>query len=183
MENKYKILALFGKSGAGKDTVQKQLIKASPTWNGIISCTTRPKRDYEKNGVDYYFLSLEEFTQKVLNMSMLEATEFNNWFYGTTLDALKKNTVNIGVFNIKGIECLLQDPRLEVIPVYIYCEDRIRLIRNLNREQEPNCKEICRRFLADERDFSNIDFTYFTFDNNNSNKDFSLLKELLDITN
>ena len=63
MENKYKVLALFGKSGAGKDTIQKWLT-TNYNMNGIISCTTRPKRDYEKDGVDYHFLSNEEFAQK-----------------------------------------------------------------------------------------------------------------------
>lgn len=184
MENKkYKILALFGKSGAGKDTIKKWLT-INCNMDEIISCTTRPMRDYEKDGIDYHFLSNEKFAQKVLDLSMLEATCFNNWFYGTPLESLNKDKVNVGVFNIQGIECLIQDPRLDVVPVYIYSNDKIRLIRNLEREKNPNCQEICRRFLADEQDFSNIDFSYVLFNNNGGTiKGFYSLIDLPEVRN
>ena len=165
MENKYKVLALFGKSGAGKDTIQKWLT-TNYNMNGIISCTTRPPRDYERDGIHYHFLSNEEFAQKVLNMSMLEATVFNDWCYGTPIESLKEDKINVGVFNIQGIECLLQDNRLDILPIFIDCSDKIRLLRNIKREKVPNCLEICRRFITDEKDFSDINFDYITFDNN-----------------
>lgn len=165
MENKYKVLALFGKSGAGKDTIQKWLT-TNYNMNGIISCTTRPPRDYERDGIHYHFLSNEEFAQKVLNMSMLEATVFNDWYYGTPIESLKEDKINVGVFNIQGIECLLQDNRLDILPIFIDCSDKKRLLRNIKREKVPNCLEICRRFITDEKDFSDINFDYITFDNN-----------------
>jgi guanylate kinase len=166
MENKYKVLALFGKSGAGKDTIQKWLT-TNYNMNGIISCTTRPPRDYERDGIHYHFLSNEEFAQKVLNMSMLEATVFNDWCYGTPIESLKEDKINVGVFNIQGIECLLQDNKLDILPIFIDCSDKTRLLRNIKREKVPNCLEICRRFITDEKDFSDINFDYITFDNNN----------------
>lgn len=165
MKNKYKVLALFGKSGAGKDTIQKWLT-TNYNMNGIISCTTRPPRDYERDGIHYHFLSNEEFAQKVLNMSMLEATVFNDWCYGTPIESLKEDRINVGVFNIQGIECLLQDNRLDILPIFIDCSDKKRLLRNIKREKVPNCLEICRRFITDEKDFLDINFDYITFDNN-----------------
>ena len=51
--DKIKIIALYGKSSSGKDTMQKFLLKTIKNSHGIISCTTRPPRDYEKNGKDY----------------------------------------------------------------------------------------------------------------------------------
>ena len=169
MENKdYKIIALFGESGAGKDTIQKWIAKNYSNINTIISCTTRPKRDYEKDGIDYYFLSNEDFAKKVLDGTMLEATSFREWFYGTPLSSLDNNKINVGVFNIQGIDCLLQDNRLEVLPIHIYTTGKERLIRSLNREDNPDCIEICRRFLADEQDFSSIDFDYQTYVNSNN---------------
>lgn len=182
MKNKYKILALFGKSGAGKDTIQKWLT-TNYNMNGIISCTTRPPRDYEKNGIHYHFLSNEEFAQKVLNMSMLEATVFNDWCYGTPIESLKENKINVGVFNIQGIECLLQDSRLEVLPVYIQCFDKIRLLRCLKRENIVDCHEVCRRFLIDEKDFENIEFNYITYDNSYDNDEYFSILNLPKINN
>lgn len=169
--NKYKILALFGKSGAGKDTIQKWLVRTKNV-NGIISCTTRPKRSNEINNIDYHFISDVEFAEKVLDGSMLEATEFNNWFYGTPLSSLKKDKINVGVFNIYSVECLLQDPRLEIMPVYIQCFDKVRLIRCLQRERNVDCYEVCRRFLTDEKDFKDIEFEYVVYDNSYKTEEF-----------
>lgn len=76
--NKIKIIALFGKSGAGKNTIQKIMLEQNNNYHKIISCTTRPPRDYEKDGVDYYFINEKEFADKVINGSMLEATVFRN---------------------------------------------------------------------------------------------------------
>ena len=163
MENKkIKILALFGKSAGGKDTIQKWIVSTFPKeMNKIISCTTRPPRSGEQDGVDYFFLSDEEFGIKVLDGSMLEATSFREWFYGTALDQLDTEKINVGVFNLAGIECILADPRLEVAPVWVYASDKTRLIRSLNRESNPDCAEICRRYQADEKDFDEMDdFNY-----------------------
>ena len=100
--NKYKLIALFGESGAGKDTIQKWMVSKLEGTKGIVSYTTRPKRDYEVEGKDYHFLTNEEFAIKVLDGTMLEATSFNDWFYGTSIDELDKDKINIGVFNIHG---------------------------------------------------------------------------------
>lgn len=163
MEKKIKILALFGKSAAGKDSIQDWIVTNYPKLtNKIVSCTTRPPRSGEQDGVNYFFLSDEEFAKKVLDGSMLEATSFREWFYGTALDQLDPDKINIGVFNLTGVECILDDPRLEVVPVWVHASDRTRLIRSLKREQNPDCAEICRRFLADEKDFEEADdFDYF----------------------
>lgn len=167
--DKYKIIALFGKSGAGKDTIQKWIVSNVPNTHGIISCTTRPPRDNETNNVDYHFVDFPVFTQMILDGKMLEATEFNNWFYGTSINALDIDKINIGVFNITGIECLLQDSRLDILPIMIGASNADRLQRCINRENNPDCIEICRRFLADEKDFKNIDFDYDIYLNDNNN--------------
>lgn len=96
---------------------------------------------------------------------MLENTKFNNWYYGTLLKALNTDKINIGVFNPAGIRSLLHDSRLEVLPIYVQAPDGTRLMRCLNREENPNCKEICRRYFADEEDFENLDFSYWIFEN------------------
>ena len=99
------IVALIGKAGAGKDTIAKALCSAHPEFNNIVSCTTRPKRENEVEGVDYFYLTPDQFTEKVINGDMLEATYFNGWHYGTMLSSLKDG-VNIGVFNPEGLDCL-----------------------------------------------------------------------------
>ena len=154
METKYQVIALVGKAGAGKDTVQKITCSAHQLmFNPIISCTTRPMREKEIQDVDYHFVSLVDFTRGVLDGSMLEATEFRGWFYGTPESSLVKDKINIGVFNPAGVEALLDDPRLNVLVVKITAKDKTRLLRCLSRENNPDCAEICRRFITDEKDF------------------------------
>lgn len=151
------IVAICGKSGSGKDTLLKNLISMNPEWYPIVSCTTRPKRDNEVDGQDYHFLSNEEFAEKVLNGDMLEATFFNNWHYGTMASSLHTG-INVGVFNPAGFSALTEVPPKDTLIVgfYIVCPDRIRLMRSLAREEDPDIQEIFRRYGTDEEDF--IDF-------------------------
>lgn len=169
----YKIIALFGKSGAGKDTILKELCQPEflEKYNlkPIISCTTRKPRDYEIHGKDYYFLTGEEFKNEILSGNMLEATEFIEQFYGTRASDLDEDKINIGVFNIDGILNLRTVNEIEVIPVFIDCDAKERLIRCLNREEHPNVNEVIRRYQADEKDFSEIPFAYIAYDNSNDN--------------
>lgn len=166
METKYQVVALIGKAGAGKDSIQKATCELHPLmFHPIVSCTTRPAREGEIEGVNYHFISLNEFTRKVLNGDMLEATEFRDWFYGTTLDSLAKDKINIGVFNPAGVEALLEDPRLDVVVFEVNAPDKQRLMRYLNREELPDCAEMCRRYFTDEKDFSDLDFDRYQIDN------------------
>lgn len=177
---KIKIIALFGKSASGKDTIQKWIVSNCQNTKGIVSCTTRPPREGEIDGVNYHFLSVEEFTKKVLDGTMLEATAFRDWFYGTPIEALDPAAFNIGVFNIAGLEAINQDSRLEVYPVYVWASGKTRLLRSLERETSPNCEEICRRYFADEKDFSELeeDFEYAFLDNDKEDSLSSIVSTL-----
>lgn len=159
MENKYQVVAIMGMSASGKDTVARETVKRHPElFHYVISSTTRPPREKEIHGKDYYFCSIEDFTRKVLNGEMLEATEFNDWFYGTPIEALNPNKINLCVLNPAGIQALLEDSRLNVEVIHVWAEDKVRLMRSLNREKDPDCAEICRRFFADRKDFNGLEF-------------------------
>ena len=64
---------------------------------------------------------------------------------------------------------MLRDERLDVHPIYVQATDKTRLIRALKREENPDCAEICRRYMTDEEDFQNIPFEYKVFNNININ--------------
>jgi len=173
--DKIKIVALFGESSAGKDTLINSLMSRDKQerFHRIVSCTTRPPRDYEVNGKDYYFLSSKQFLIRVLDGRMLEATQFKDWYYGTSLDTLEPDKINIGIFNIQAIaNLIINEENLEIYPVYVKTDPKTRLLRSLKREENPDCTEICRRFLADEIDFSWIhdkeSLPLFTFNTINS---------------
>lgn len=169
MNSKYKIIALFGEAGSGKDYIQKHIMKTNYGkyhLNEIISCTTRPPREGEKDGVDYHFFSRAE---ELIKLDMLEFTTFRDWWYGTPISSLDINKINIGVFNISGINQLINKDylnRINCFPIYIKTDPKIRLLRQLQREINPDCEEIARRFLADQKDFLNIPFHYHIIFNN-----------------
>ena len=155
-----RIVALFGPSGCGKDTIKKSILDNNPRWNNIIPCTTRPKREGEQEDINYHFLTEEQFAQEVLNGEMIEATSFNDWFYGTQMSSLKDGVINIGIFNLNSLEILFETPDFAILPVFVAVSNKERLLRALEREECPNCTEICRRFLADEKDFSQISSSF-----------------------
>lgn len=171
--NRIKILALFGESSSGKDSIQNWMVDNIENTHKIISYTTRPPRENEKDGKDYYFISQKEFLKEILQNKMLEYSYFNNWYYGTMKSSFEKDKINIGIFNPQGIRSLIlkseHDLFLEVLPVWIQVDDRTRLLRSFNREKNPNYEEICRRFLTDKKDFSNLDFNYEVFLNDKDN--------------
>ena len=107
---------------------------------------------------------------------MLEYTYFNGWYYGTHKSEIKPNVINIGVFNPTGIYNLIQNwsDKIDILPVYIQVDDKTRLLRSLNRGTYPDCTEICRRFLADERQFAEYEgkFDYEIFLNDNTDYGF-----------
>lgn len=177
---KIKILALIGESSAGKDTIQRWLVENLPNAHGIVSYTSRPPRDYEVDGVDYHFVSTGRFMQLFCEDKILESSVFNNWFYGTGIDDLEEDKINIGVFNPEGISNLylkritLHD--IEILPVWIKVDDKTRLLRSLKREKNPDCEEICRRFLTDKKDFEEFEklkIPYEIFENNDYTENYN----------
>ena len=154
----YKIIAICGKAGSGKDTILQRVVAACPQLHEIVSCTTRPMREGEADGINYFYLTGEQFGEKVLRGEMLEATCFNDWFYGTSYDSLRSDCVNIAVLNPEGIDSIAAHKNIEMVVFYVEAKDKTRLLRQLNRETDPDVYEIIRRFRADELDFEDLDF-------------------------
>lgn len=158
MENKIKIVALFGEAGAGKDACLHEICAGREgMFNEIISTTTRPPRQGEKNGINYNFITEEEFCDKENKGAFLETTEYKGtWFYGTEFSALDSNKINVGVFNPQGIYTITNDLNLDIFPVWVWASPKTRLMRQLVREPNPDCDEIVRRFKSDEEDFEDF---------------------------
>ena len=162
--NKKIIVALFGAAGAGKDALQKEIVKQSPDlFHEIISSTTRPPRDYEKDGVDYIFLTDDQYKEYLEKNCFLEHADFRGWHYGTLISSVEYRKFNIGVFNISGVKQLLKLPSDDyyIIPIFIVASQKTRLLRQLNREDHPDCDEIVRRYQADAEDLAPINLHFW----------------------
>ena len=160
-----KIFCVIGKSATGKDTVYERLLedKKLPV-KRLIPYTTRPIREGETEGETYHFCteemvkSLEE-QGKIIEMRAYN-TVYGVWKYFTVddnqIDLEKHNYMLIGTIEMY-VQIRDYYGEDKVLPIYIEVEDGERLIRAISRERTqsvPKYEEMCRRFLADQKDFS-----------------------------
>lgn len=156
---------MMGKSAVGKDTIYKELLKRLPELERMVSCTTRPMREGEKDGREYRFLSEAELEAYRSQGRLIELRRYQTasgiWTYATADDGSvdlsgKRNYLGIGTLeSFRKLRAYYGDAA--VVPVYIEVEAGARLERALQRERkqaEPRYDELCRRYLADEVDFS-----------------------------
>lgn len=162
--NMAKIYVLMGKSSTGKDTVYKELM-AKTNVSPITMYTTRPMRDGETDGKEYFFVT-DEVSEKYEEANrIIEIRKYNTvhgiWKYFTLDDdQIKKDSKNtyLVIATLEAYEKYIAYYGSEmVIPIYIEVDDRTRIHRAMQREdlqENPKYAEMCRRFLADEEDFS-----------------------------
>lgn len=155
---KIKVLAIMGEAGSGKDTVAAQLLEACPEkCSNVVSYTTRPMRAGEKDGINYWYVDNESYLNMIKTEDMLESTCFNGWYYGTPLSAYSKSKVNVVVMNPEGVRALEVHPAIDLVVVRLKVSPKERLIRQLQREKDPNVEEIIRRWGTDKADFIDAD--------------------------
>ena len=160
-----KIICLMGKSSSGKDTIFKRLLEREDLGlKTIVPYTTRPIRVGEREGVEYHFTDETGYQELLALGKIIEARAYNTvhglWRYFTVADAsvdLRANNYCI----IGTLEAYTQIRdyfgKDKVLPVFITLDDGVRLQRALDREraqESPKYEEMCRRFLADSKDFS-----------------------------
>lgn len=159
-----KIVILMGPSSCGKDTLKYKLLKQNIfDLKEIKLHTTRPKRSNEKDGVEYYFDTEKQMREYEENKSIIERrcyqTEYGPWYYYTTDKNINlKNHNYITLNTLEGYDSYLKHyQKEEIISCLIELEEGLRLERALQREKQnknPKYDELCRRFLADKKDFS-----------------------------
>ena len=160
-----KIFYLMGKSSSGKDTIYKRLMADKElALENILLYTTRPIRQGERDGIEYYFVSEDKLSEFLAAKKVIELRSYHTclgiWKYFTVDDGSveldRQNYLMIGTIEsfVKTKEYYGAD---KVVPLMIELDDGIRLQRALDREKgqrQPRYGEMCRRYLADESDFS-----------------------------
>lgn len=158
-----KIFYIMGKSSSGKDTIFKRLTQEL-NYKTIILYTTRPIRDGETNGTEYYFVDELALADLEKKGRVIEVRVYNTkcgiWKYFTAddgqIDLKNYDYIVIGTLQSYQAMCRYFGSN-RIVPIYIEVEDGERLQRALHRERlqsDPKYAELCRRFLADEEDFS-----------------------------
>lgn len=164
------IFCIVGKSSSGKDTIYKRLLKKRILkLRQIVPYTTRPIRAGEQDGVEYYFTTVERMEQLRDEDKIIECraydTVYGVWYYFMAKDSqIELDRHDYLVIGTLESYLKIRDyfGRDKVVPLYITLDDGERLSRALKRERQlaaaghgnPHYEELCRRFLADAKDFS-----------------------------
>lgn len=159
-----KIYYIMGKSSSGKDTIFKAVKNRLPRFKTVALYTTRPAREGEQDGVEYFFVSEDKLGRYVREGKVIELRTYN-----TVHGAWKYATIDDGQINLAKSDYLMMGTlesygkikkyygEEKIVPIYVEVEDGERLARALLRERQqerPRYAEMCRRFLADAEDFS-----------------------------
>lgn len=148
----FKRIIVAGKGGSGKDYLVKMLKERGYIYS--VSHTSRPRRDGEVEGVDYYFIDKKEALRMAEESEFYEYVEFNDWFYGTSLIEFER--ANLFIMTPSGISKLKPQHRKQSLIVFLDIEENV-LIKRLSHRQDADKAE--RRLEADREDFKNfIDF-------------------------
>jgi guanylate kinase len=160
----HNIYVLTGKSASGKDAIFRILLEKLSHLRRVVMYTTRPMRSGEVDGDDYFFVDMARFDALRNAGKIIEwrsyPTVHGDWHYFTVDDGqidLSQHDYLI-VSTLDGVSMLRSRYGAEQLkPCYIYCDPGEQLMRALKREKQqetPLYAEMCRRFLADESDFS-----------------------------
>jgi len=159
-----KLVYIMGKSSSGKDTIFKEILREDRfKLKTVVTYTTRPIREGEREGVEYHFVDEAGFQAMKAKGIIIEdrcyETCHGPWRYFTADDGqigADRNCITIGTLeSFLKIREYFGSERM--IPILVELDDGVRLQRALNRERKqdvPKYEEMCRRFLADAKDFS-----------------------------
>lgn len=185
-----RIYIIIGKSATGKDTIYKKLLDYKElNLKTVVMYTTRPIRVSELEGVEYYFVEESKLKELKEQNKIIEHRSYNTihgeWHYFTVddgqIDINKHDYIMHGtLYSFEQIREHFGKDR--VVPIYIEVEDGTRLIRAIRREQKqevPKYAELCRRFLADNEDFSEENIARVDITKRYTNQDINIcLKEI-----
>lgn len=156
------MIVLIGESGSGKSSIEKELIKFG--YSKLVTYTTRPKREEDRDGITYHFITEEQFNDMVERGEFAEHATYNGWKYGTAKKDCTDNKVV--VLTPHGLRTLKKNNDLNIVSFYINVPRRDRLIKILQRGD--NIEEAYRRSLSDVGQFDGIeDEVVYTIKNDN----------------
>lgn len=149
------IICLCGEAASGKDTLMRELVKEGLT--PVLSYTTRPIRKNEVDGVDYNFITLEEFKEKELIEKVQYRVNGETWYYGFPVFKVDPSKTYVLIINPIGLSLLKQDKRYSkhLYVVYLNTDETIRHKRYLERENYSfkSIINLSERIKQDREDF------------------------------
>ena len=169
-------------SGSGKTSICKRILMQDKSIEFSVSCTTRARRSQEKNGIDYIFLSQDEFIKKINNKEFVEWEKIHgNFYYGTlkkTLDyAINSNTKLLLELDVKGAKKIMENYPNNYLSVFIEPPSKDELFKRLKDRGTESKSTIEKRMERFESEMMHkIHFNYVIVNNKLNDAVNSILK-------
>jgi len=167
------IITLTGPSGTGKDTLAHELTKLDPSIKFMVTATTRPPRAHEQDGVDYHFLSRENFLSKKERGEFLECNDaYLGNMYGTLKSVVEKEMANgfdlISSINWTGVKQFKEKMPVNTLSILILppsVEELISRFENRQKTSKEDKETLARRLEQFRNDMAHIDKMDYVFTN------------------
>ena len=165
MNKKGAIIVISAPSGTGKTSIVKRIINEIPDLVFSVSATTRKKRENEKNGIDYYFISEKEFQEKIEKNEFVEWEKVYDYYYGTFKSIIEDN-INKGKSVIMEVDVKGALSIKKIYPeanlIYVIPPSQDELIRRLKNRKTENDTDLRKRLERAIMELSIKDkFDYF----------------------
>ncbi len=172
-EKKYPgfLLVISGPSGAGKGSVIIGLLKRFEDMSVVTSWTTRSSRDGEEDGVEYRFVTKEDFQQKVQEKGFLEWAIVYDQFYGTPVEDVKElieqGKIAVLEIDVQGSRSVRTHPMVDEVSLFIVPPDKITLEQRLKDRNTENVDQLERRLKEAVREVDEAKYFDYIIINDN----------------
>ena len=179
------LVLLSGVSGAGKDTIKRELIKRNKNITSLPSYTDREPREGEVNGEIYNFISTQEFEELIKNGDLYEYDVHHDHYYGTSKhllnERLESGKIIVKDIEVNGVENLIKllknDTKIVTIFLKVPKEELRRRLEN--RIDKPSTKDIELRLNRLQYEESKIGMYDYVIKNNNLEKTVNIIMEII----
>lgn len=138
------LLVLSGASGVGKDTVLRELLKRNPNMVKLVTTNSRPKRPEEVEGVDYYFVTREEFERLIAEDAFFEWVEYRGHYRGGQKkhveEALSSGKDVVWRIDVRGVKNVKEKVK-KMFPRSVFVLLVVREVETLKRRMEKRASE------------------------------------------
>ena len=179
------LVLLSGVSGAGKDTIKKQLIEKMENVESLPSYTDRTPRNIDIPGVTYNFVTTEEFENLIKSGELYEYSVHHEHYYGTSKKLLNEKVqdgkIIVKDIEVNGVENLLKllGNEIKIVTIFLRVPKKELKKRLEERIDKPSIKEIQLRLNRFDYEESKIGMYDYVIKNNNLEKTVNIIMEII----